>query len=145
MARRINSWFILVAAGLQPARGQIATKTSRGESSRRDVTSKIRSFLAYEPSCFEDSSRPAIVAGGKRRLKTQRLPESEVFAFVGSLRFRRETSQLQNGRCGWHENVSSDPRSKYSSFARRAYAGSIVIFARTHTKTSSQKIAGDPT
>ena len=58
-------------------------------------------------------SRRLITTRSRCRWKTQakdlRLPESEVFAFVESLRFRREKSQLQNGRCGWHKNVSSDP------------------------------------
>ena len=37
MARCIDSCLILVAAGLQPARGLLPLKTSRGESSRRDA------------------------------------------------------------------------------------------------------------
>jgi len=45
------------------------------------------SFQAHGTSCFEDSPRPAIVAGGKRRLKTQRLPESEVFGLLNVLHF----------------------------------------------------------
>jgi len=65
MAQRINSFHILVAAGLQPARGLLPSKTSRGESSRRDATSHNAHPppASQRPATSESPCQSLLVAG----------------------------------------------------------------------------------
>jgi len=94
MARRINSCLILVAAGLQPTRGQIPLKTSRGESSRRDAISRN-----VNPGDRNVVFRRLITTLYRCRWKTQakdlRLPEKEVFAFARTFIFRNFKKRKQ--------------------------------------------------